>query len=78
VLAEGVADGGADAKHIRRTELDVVLDVIVVNLGPDKYVGQVVPNVIAETETKVFHEVIAGGVEDASAGGNAAGSRVGK
>lgn len=78
MLAEGVADGGTDAKHIGRTELDVVLDVIVVDLGPDKYVGQVVPNVIPDTETKVFHEMVAGGVEDASAGGNAAGSRVGK
>jgi hypothetical protein len=39
VLTDGIADGRADAKHVRGAELDVVLDVIVVNLGPDKYVG---------------------------------------
>jgi hypothetical protein len=47
-------------------ELDIVLDVIVVNFGADKDVGQAVPNVIADPTAKVFHEVIAAGVVDAA------------
>jgi len=60
---EGVSDGKANAKHVVRVELDVVLDMVVVNLGTDK---DVVPDRIADAGADVLHEVIAVGVVDAA------------
>jgi len=61
--AEGVADGGADSDHVVRVELDIVLDVVVVNLGADKDLS---PNVVANPGAKMFQEVVAVGVVDAA------------
>jgi hypothetical protein len=77
-LAYGVANRGADAKQIGGIEFHVILDVIVVNLGADEDVRQAVPHLVTDPSANVFHEVIAAVKEGASAGGNAAGRRVGE
>lgn len=69
VWTDGVADGSADAEDIvgaeaSRIDVGVALDVVVVNLGAYE---DMVPNVIAETEAQVLHEVMGAGVVDASA-----------
>lgn len=61
--AEGVADGRADAEHVVGVELDIVMDVVVVNLGANENLS---PDIVANTAAKMFHEVIAAGVVDAT------------
>jgi hypothetical protein len=73
LLAEGVSDRRAYAKHVVRIETLIVVDVVVVTLGTHEDVGQVVPKIIAEASAEILHEVIAGGVVDAS--GDAAGGK---
>ena len=64
VAADGVADRRSNAKDVVAVEFNIVLDVVVVNLGPHKHV---VPDVVADAGTQVLHEVIAAGVVDATA-----------
>ena len=66
LLAEGVADGRADAKHVAGVEPLIVLDVVVVSLRAHEDVRQVVPNVVTEAGAEVLHEMIAAGEVDAS------------
>ena len=63
VVTDCVSDGAADTEDVVGVELDVILDVVVVNLGADK---EVVPNVVAQTAAEVFHEVITAAVIDAA------------
>jgi len=58
-----MSDRGADSEHVVGVELHIVLDVVVVKFGPEK---EVVPKVVANTGAKVFHEVIAARVVNAS------------
>jgi hypothetical protein len=73
LLAEGVSDRPAHAKHVVRAETLIVVDVIVVPLGTHEDVGQAVPKIIAKAAADILHEVIAGGVVNAS--GAAAGAK---
>ena len=64
VVADGVPDGRADAEYVVGAKnVGVILNVVVVNLGADK---EMVPDVIAETGAEILHEVITGGVVDAT------------
>lgn len=48
------------------------------NFRTNEYVGKAVPNVIANSQSEILHEVIAAGVEGASAGRSATGGGIGE
>ena len=79
-MTDGIADRGTNTKNVVCVELGIVLDVVVVDLRADENIGEAVPDIVANAAAKVFHEVIAAGVEGASPSRNAAGrnERAGK
>jgi hypothetical protein len=64
VVADGISDGSAHAEYVVGAEhVGVVLNVVVVNFGAHE---KVVPHVVADAAAQILHEVITGGVVDAT------------
>lgn len=64
IVADGISDRRAHTEDVVGAKhIGVVLNMVVVNFGANK---EMVPDVIAETGAKILHEVIAGGVVDAT------------
>lgn len=62
-MTEGVAHGGTGAKHVIGVEPEIVLDVVVVNLGADEDAS---PNAVANASAEMLQEVSTAGVVNAS------------
>ena len=59
-----VSDRSSHAEEVVGAEIvSIVLDMIVVNLGPDKYMS---PNVVSDPGSKMLHEVVAADVKGAA------------